>query len=123
MQVGDGTSGTNRLTPVAVVGLGSGVANVASGGVRLISMGHISWTFCVAAHCAVDVVVAVVCAVFGCCGVLGLRLGKCLWLIAHCGWVVLWRDQGGARCGCHVWFAGAFVCGSKQWGGLMLGKE
>ena len=35
VQVGDGTSGTNRLMPVAVVGLGSGVANVAAGGVRL----------------------------------------------------------------------------------------
>jgi hypothetical protein len=35
VQVGDGTSGTNRLTPVAVVGLGSGVANVALGSVRL----------------------------------------------------------------------------------------
>ena len=35
VQVGDGTSGTSRLTPVAVVGLGSGVANVALGGVRL----------------------------------------------------------------------------------------
>ena len=36
VQVGDGTFGTNRLTPVAVVGLGSGVANVAlGGGVRL----------------------------------------------------------------------------------------
>ena len=35
VQVGDGTSGTNRLTPVAVVGLGSGVANVAVGGVRV----------------------------------------------------------------------------------------
>ena len=35
VQVGDGTSGTDRLTPVAVVGLGSGVANVALGYVRL----------------------------------------------------------------------------------------
>ena len=35
VQVGDGTSGTSRLTPVAVVGLGSGVANVALGWVRL----------------------------------------------------------------------------------------
>jgi len=34
VQVGDGTL-TNRLTPVAVVGLGSGVANVALGDVRL----------------------------------------------------------------------------------------
>ena len=36
LQIGDGTFGTNRLTPVAVVGLGSGVANVALGWVRLI---------------------------------------------------------------------------------------
>ncbi len=36
LQIGDGTSGTNRLTPVAVVGLGSGFANVALGEVRLI---------------------------------------------------------------------------------------
>ena len=35
LQVGDGTS-TNRLTPVAVVGLGNGVANVALGYVRFI---------------------------------------------------------------------------------------
>ena len=35
VQVGDGTSGNARLTPVAVVGLGSGVANVALGVVRL----------------------------------------------------------------------------------------
>ena len=35
VQVGDGTSGTNRLTPVAVVGLGSGVASVALGIVRI----------------------------------------------------------------------------------------
>ena len=35
VQVGDGTSGTNRLTPVAVVGLGSGVASVALGAVRI----------------------------------------------------------------------------------------
>ncbi len=86
-------------------------------------MWHISWTFWIAAHCAVDVVVVVVCAVLGCCGVLGLRSGKCLWLITHCGWVVLRRDQGGARCRSHVWFAAAFVCGSKQWGGLVLGVE
>jgi len=31
-QVGDGTSGTNRLTPVGVAGLGSGVAMIALGG-------------------------------------------------------------------------------------------
>ena len=61
--------------------------------------GHVFLVFCVAAHCAVDVVVVVVCAVLGWCGVLGLRLGKCLWLIAHCGWVVLWRDQGGRDAG------------------------
>ncbi len=121
LQVGDGTSGTNRLTPVAVVGLGSGVADVALGRVRLISMGQDSWVFCVAAHCAVDVVVMCVCAVFCCCGELGLRLGKCVWLIAHCCYVVLWRDQGGARCESHVWFAVAFVCCSKQLGGLVLG--
>jgi hypothetical protein len=42
LQVGDGTSGTNRLTPVDVVGLGSGVANVALGDVRL---------FCEACRC------------------------------------------------------------------------
>jgi len=77
LQVGDGTT-TDRLTPVAVVGLGSGVANIALGYVRLIFMGHVSWTFFVAGRCAVDVVVVVVCAVFGCCGVLGVRSRKCL---------------------------------------------
>ena len=45
MQVGDGTSGTNRLTPVAVVGLGSGVANVALGYVRLFFGGMFFWSF------------------------------------------------------------------------------
>jgi len=35
LQVGDGTSGSNALTPVGVVGLGSGVTNVALGFVRL----------------------------------------------------------------------------------------
>jgi hypothetical protein len=35
LQVGDGTAGTDRLTPVGVVGLGSGVTNVALGFVRL----------------------------------------------------------------------------------------
>ena len=33
-QVGDGTSGTNRLTPVAVSGLSSGVAIVSAGNVQ-----------------------------------------------------------------------------------------
>ena len=95
LQVGDGTFGTNRLTPVAVVGLGSGVANVALGEVRLFCRGMFFWGFCVASLCAAVIVVVVVCAVLGCCGVLGLRSGKCLWLIAPCGWVVLWRDEGG----------------------------
>ena len=34
-QLGDGTSGTNRLTPVNVSGLTSGVVSVLLGGVRL----------------------------------------------------------------------------------------
>jgi hypothetical protein len=34
VQVGDGTSGTTRLTPVGVVGFGSGVPMIALGGVR-----------------------------------------------------------------------------------------
>ena len=109
------------------MGLGSGVANVALGGVRLFFWGHVFLVFCVAAHCAVDVVVAVVCAVFGCCGVLGLRLGKCVWLIAHCGWVVLWRDQGGRDAGlmyglqaysCAVLSSGAVSC----WGFNSVGQ-
>ena len=36
VQVGDGTIDTYPPTPVAVVGLGSGVANVALGGVRIV---------------------------------------------------------------------------------------
>ena len=61
----------------------------------------------------------VVCAVWGCCGVLGLRSGKCLWWIAHCGWVVLWRDEGGRDAGlmyglqqhsCAVLSSGAVSC-------------
>jgi len=39
LQVGDGTSGSNRLTSVGVVGLGSNVVNVALGYVRLFA-GH-----------------------------------------------------------------------------------
>ena len=35
LQVGDGTAGTDRLIPVGVVGLDSGVTNVALGFVRL----------------------------------------------------------------------------------------
>ena len=35
VQVGDGTQ-TNRLTPVAVVGLGSGVTSISLGEVRLL---------------------------------------------------------------------------------------
>jgi hypothetical protein len=44
VQVGDGST-TNRYTPVAVVGLSSGVAMVAVGGVRLFG------TCCVAVAC------------------------------------------------------------------------
>ena len=44
MQVGDGST-TNRYTPVAVVGLSSGVAMVAFGGVRFFG------TCCVAVAC------------------------------------------------------------------------
>ena len=36
---------------------------------------------------------------FGLLRELGLGLGKCLWFIAHCGWVVLWRDEGGRDAG------------------------
>ena len=90
-------------------------------------MGRISWTFCVAAHCAVDVVVVVVCAVFGCCGVLGFRSGKCVWLIAYCGCVVLWRDEGRRDAGlmyglqlhsCAVLSSGAVSC----WGWNAYGQ-
>jgi hypothetical protein len=35
VQLGDGTSGNFRYTPVGVAGLGSGVAMIALGGVRL----------------------------------------------------------------------------------------
>ena len=34
LQVGDGSSGSNKLTPVGVVGLSSNVSSVSSGGVR-----------------------------------------------------------------------------------------
>jgi len=78
LQCGDGTGVNNQLTPVAVVGLGSGVANVALGYVRLFFRGHVYRVFCVASCCDVVVVVVVLCAVFGCCGVLGLRSRQCL---------------------------------------------
>ena len=90
VQVGDGTSGTSRLTPVAVVGLSSGVANVALGEVRLFVQ-RVCWCF------------------WG--GVVGVRLQGlsccvecfvCSWggaqrLVARCGWGGLWCDEGCAR--------------------------
>jgi hypothetical protein len=82
-------------------------------------------------RCAVDVVVVVVCAVFGCCQVLGLglRSGKCLWLIAHCGLVVLWCDQGGRDAGlmyglqwhsCAVLRSGAVSCWGLNGNGQVI---
>ena len=44
LQVGDGTSGSNALTPVGVVGLDSGVLNVALGGVCLLAR-RVCWLF------------------------------------------------------------------------------
>ena len=38
VQVGDGSSRTNRNTPVSVSGLGSGVAMIALGGVRFVAI-------------------------------------------------------------------------------------
>jgi len=64
-------------------------------------------------------VVAVVCAVVGCGGLLGVRLGKRLWFIVHCGLVVLWCDEGGRDAGlmyglqghsCAVLSSGAVSC-------------
>jgi len=44
LQVGDGTSGSDVLTPIGVVGLGSGVVNVALGGVCLLAR-RVCWLF------------------------------------------------------------------------------
>ena len=90
VQVGDGT-GTNRLTPVAVVGLGSGVANVASGGVRL----FVQRVCCIGAFGGALVVVLLrgLC----CCRVLGLQFGGAQRLAARFGWGGLWCDEGCAR--------------------------
>ena len=83
VQVGDGTSGTNRLTPVAVVGLGSGVASVALGWVRLFVQ-RVCWCFW-------GGVVGVRLRGLVCCEVLGLQLG------------------GGAAAGCALWLGWAVV--------------
>ena len=102
------------------------------------------WGFCVASLCAAVIVVVVVCAVLGCCGVLGLRSGKCLWLIAPCGWVVLWRDEwmrvlslmyGLQSHSCAVKSSGAGLCwgfngngqvisaACSRWGWVLVGRH
>ena len=115
LQIGDGTSGTDRLTPVAVVGLGSGVANVALGGVRLLVQRG-CWCF------------------WG--GVVGVRL-RGLGCFVEC-FVCSWGGRSGwlrvlvglrcgmmrgARGGPHAWYTDAFLCCSKQWSGILLGVE
>jgi hypothetical protein len=90
VQVGDGTSGTNRLTPVAVVGLGSGVANVALGVVRLCCAACVFVLFW-------GGVVGVRLRGLGCCRVLGLQFGGAQRLVARCGLGGLWCDEGCAR--------------------------
>ena len=85
LQVGDGTSGTDRLTPADVVGLGSGVTNVAVGGVRLFAMR-------VCCCCFFGEVPGVRLRGLGCCGVLSLQLG---WGGAR-GWLPV---LVGVRCG------------------------
>jgi len=108
LQIGDGTSGTDRLTPVAVVGLGSGVANVALGYVRLLVQRGCWCFFWGGSGCAVARVGLL-------CRMLCLQLGGAQRLVARFGW--------GARGGPHAWFTVSFLCCSKQRGGLMLGAE
>ena len=115
VQVGDGTSGTNRLTPVAVVGLGSGVANVILGVVRLFVQ-----RVCL---CFWGRIVGVRLRGLCCCGVVGLQLGG-----GCSGWLHVVVGVGcgvmrGARGGPHAWFTATFLCCSKQWGGLVLGLQ
>ena len=75
VQVGDGTQ-TNRLTPVAGVGLGSGVANVAVGGVRLfVQRACWCFVFCWGGGLRLRGL--------GCCRELGLQLGGAQRLVAR----------------------------------------
>ena len=115
VQVGDGTSGTNRLMPVAVVGLGSGVANVAVGYVRLFVQRVCLCFFGGGSGCAVARVVLLWSAWFA---VWGRRSG---WLRVLVG--VSCGVMRGARGGPHAWFTVSFLCCSKQWGGLLLGVQ
>ena len=92
VQVGDGTQ-TNRLTPVAVVGLGSGVASVAAGKVRLfVQRACWCFVFCWGGGwyvCDCEGWAVVECLVCS----LGGRSG---WLRVF-GWCGLWCDEGCAR--------------------------
>ncbi len=111
LQLGDGTIGTNRPAPVDVIGLGSGVANIALGYVRLfceaLALGFLGVTWCAVAR-------------VGLLQIAWFAVGRDALLVARVGWGALWCNQD-VRGGPHAWFTAAFLCSTKQWGGLLLG--
>ncbi len=105
-QVGDGTASRNRITPVSVAGLSSGVAMVALGSVR--SGYHL----------------------FACLILARERVcGLCSFVWCNCDMEGCVREgliAGGAEEGSlsrDACFAVAFLCGVEQWRAVVLGRQ